>query len=64
MIYGWDLTCKMNDLWIARMGVDRLPNGRNQPFYNVLVEDGSNRYAAEGSSRLEKNIHIPKFLCS
>ena len=54
MIYGWDLTCKMNDMWIARMGVDRLLNGRNQPFYNVLVEDGSNRYAAEGSSGLEK----------
>ena len=44
----------MNDMWIARMGVDRLLNGRNQPFYNVLVEDGSNRYAAEGSSGLEK----------
>ena len=32
------------------MGVDRLPNGPNQPFYNVLVEDGTNRYAAEGLS--------------
>ena len=53
------------------MGVDRLPNGRNQPFYNVLVEDGSNRYAAEGLSGLEKIsiIYRPKFfkyiiLCS
>ena len=28
--------------------VDRLPNGRNQPFYNVLVsDDGSTRYVAE-----------------
>lgn len=48
VIYGWDLTCKMSDLWIAQMGVDRLPNGRNQPFYNVLVEDGTNRYASQG----------------
>ena len=27
--------------------VDRLPNGRGQPFYNVLVEDESTRYVAE-----------------
>ena len=42
----------MSDTWIAQMGVDRLPNGRNQPFYNVLVEDGSNRYAADGLCNL------------
>lgn len=27
--------------------VDTLPNGRHQPFYNVLVEDESTRYVAE-----------------
>lgn len=29
------------------MGVFNLPKGENQPFYNVMVEDGSVRYAAE-----------------
>ena len=29
------------------MGVDKLLNKDKQPFYNVLVSDGSNRYAAQ-----------------
>ncbi len=29
------------------MGVDRLRLKENQPFYHVLVGDGSNRYAAQ-----------------
>ena len=29
------------------MGVDKLPKNDKQPFYNVLVSDGSNRYAAQ-----------------
>ena len=29
------------------MGVDKLENKDTQPFYNVLVADGSNRYAAQ-----------------
>ena len=48
VIYGWDHRCEMSDAWIQQMGVDNLPHGRNQPFYNVLVEDGTNRYASEG----------------
>ena len=49
VIYGWDHQCEMSQAWILQMGVDRLPLGPNQPFYNVLVEDGSNRYAAQGT---------------
>ena len=48
VIYGWDPVCKMDELWIQQMGVDRSPNGRNQPFYNVLGNDSSTRYAAHG----------------
>ena len=33
--------------WISQMGVDKLNNKDKQPFYNVLVSDGSNRYAAQ-----------------
>lgn len=40
----------MEESWIQQMGVDRSPGGRNQPFYNVLGDDGSQRYAAHSKS--------------
>ena len=36
VIYGWDPYCKMQEEWIAMNQVDRLSQGRSQPFYNVL----------------------------
>jgi F-box protein 21 len=36
VITGWNVTCEAGDEWIQNMGVDRLPNGRDQAFYNVL----------------------------
>ena len=48
VIYGWDNTCQASGDWIVQMGVNNLPNKQHQPFYNVLVDDGSNRYAAQG----------------
>nr|XP_014351543.1 PREDICTED: F-box only protein 21 isoform X1 [Latimeria chalumnae] len=47
VIYGWDPKCMMGLEWIRNMGVTSLPHGANQPFYNVLVQDGSCRYAAQ-----------------
>ncbi|TWW60217.1 F-box only protein 21 [Takifugu flavidus] len=47
VIYGWDPKCTMNQEWITTMRVNLLPNGPNQPFYNVLVQDGTCRYAAQ-----------------
>jgi F-box protein 21 len=35
-ITGWDPECSSSELWIHHMGVDRLPKGRQQPFYHVL----------------------------
>lgn len=35
-IVGWDLRCDAQDIWIHQMRVDDLPNGREQPFYNVV----------------------------
>lgn len=35
-IVGWDYKCSADDGWIERMRVDQLPNGREQPFYNVV----------------------------
>jgi F-box protein 21 len=36
VIYGWDATCEMDERWIQMNQVGMLPNGRHQPFYNVL----------------------------
>nr|XP_033810276.1 F-box only protein 21 isoform X2 [Geotrypetes seraphini]XP_033810277.1 F-box only protein 21 isoform X2 [Geotrypetes seraphini] len=54
VIYGWDPTCMMGLEWIRNVGVHSLPHGPSQPFYNVLVEDGSCRYAAQ--ENLEYNL--------
>ncbi|XP_078523250.1 F-box only protein 21 isoform X2 [Lissotriton helveticus] len=56
VIYGWDPTCTMGAEWIRNMGVHNLPFGPNQPFYNVLVADGSCRYAAQ--ENLEYNTEV------
>ncbi|GCB63362.1 hypothetical protein scyTo_0009651 [Scyliorhinus torazame] len=47
VIYGWDPKCMMGLDWMRTMGVHNLPHGPDQPFYNVLVQDGSCRYAAQ-----------------
>ncbi|GAA6044201.1 hypothetical protein JCM8097_004667 [Rhodosporidiobolus ruineniae] len=46
VIRGWDYKCEASEQWIRQMQVDRLPRGRDQPFYHVLVSDGSSRYVA------------------
>ncbi|CAH3151289.1 unnamed protein product [Pocillopora meandrina] len=55
VIYGWDPVCEMDESWIQRMGVDQSPGGRNQPFYNVLGDDGSQRYAAHINLKEDPN---------
>ncbi|XP_022254162.1 F-box only protein 21-like isoform X1 [Limulus polyphemus] len=52
VIYGWDPICKANGTWIHQMGVHTLVNKERQPFYHVLVEDGSNRYAAQENLKI------------
>lgn len=36
VITGWDSECAAGEVWMAQMGVDRLPRGRHQSFYHVL----------------------------
>lgn len=50
----------MGHEWIRNMNVHSLPHGPHQPFYNVLVEDGSCRYAAQG----EKLSQLEKLICT
>lgn len=46
-IIGWDIKCGAEQRWIDQMGVDDLPRGRLQPFYNVVADDNTVRYVAE-----------------
>ena len=55
MIHGWDEQCEMTESWKQQMGVHNLRLGQDQPFYNVLVEDGTNRYASQGSDGYNNN---------
>jgi hemimethylated DNA binding protein len=43
VIFGWDPECTADEDWIAAMQVDRLPSGRHQPFYRVLVDERDRR---------------------
>jgi len=58
VIYGWDEKCTAEKAWIQQMGVLMLPKQDNQPFYNVLVADGSQRYAADESLVPIKPVRI------
>ncbi|KAL6066136.1 F-box protein 21 [Balamuthia mandrillaris] len=39
VIFGWDESCQASDMWMLQMGVHGLPHGKDQPFYQVLVEE-------------------------
>lgn len=52
VIFGWDPTCSASEEWMLQMGIHSLTRAHAQPFYNVLVNDGSTRYAAEENLEL------------
>lgn len=66
VIYDWDVTCKASKEWQVQMGIHELRDKDDQPFYNVLVEDGSHRYVAQGTlstmNLTSKPINILLFL--
>ncbi|KAG8597862.1 hypothetical protein GDO81_002412 [Engystomops pustulosus] len=47
VIFGWDPVCMMPPDWIENLSVHQLPQGANQPFYSILLEDGSCSYVAQ-----------------
>ncbi|OCU02121.1 F-box only protein 21 [Xenopus laevis] len=47
VIFGWDPFCMMPPDWIDNMDIHSLPQGADQAFYNVLLEDGSCSYVAQ-----------------
>lgn len=63
VIFGWDPTCSASEEWMLQMGINTLTRANTQPFYNVLVSDGSIRYAAEGNKNLSYEMIYKSFLC-
>ncbi|CAH0554702.1 unnamed protein product [Brassicogethes aeneus] len=55
VIYDWDLVCLADREWQIQNNVDKLNLKDKQPFYNVLVEDGSRRYVAQENLRPTEN---------
>ncbi|CAG9854707.1 unnamed protein product [Phyllotreta striolata] len=47
VIYDWDPICLAAAEWQAQNNIEKLQLKHEQPFYNVLVEDGSHRYVAQ-----------------
>lgn len=60
VIRGWDETCQASEQWIRQMNVDKCERGRYQPFYNVWVNDGSDRYAAEENLIFTEDVVMVK----
>ncbi|KAG8196749.1 hypothetical protein JTE90_014482 [Oedothorax gibbosus] len=58
VISGWDAKCTASADWIKQMGVHNLAYKDEQPFYHVLVEDGTNRYAAQENLEIDQEKTI------
>ncbi|XP_018329451.1 F-box only protein 21 [Agrilus planipennis] len=68
VIYDWDPICKASPEWQNDMGVHKLRYKDEQPFYNVLAQDGTRRYVAQENlfptqnpSTLHSNPNIGKY---
>ncbi|KAL0272067.1 UNVERIFIED_CONTAM: hypothetical protein PYX00_005180 [Menopon gallinae] len=60
VVYGWDPLCQASQDWIISNGVLDLPHKDQQPFYNVLAHDGTERYVAQENLQI---IHSPPLIC-
>jgi len=48
VIFNWDGECVATSWWQKQNGIDKLIFKDKQPFYNLLVEDGTHRYVGQG----------------
>ncbi|KAK1133940.1 hypothetical protein K0M31_011727 [Melipona bicolor] len=55
VITGWDTRCMASTEWMNEMNVDELDQGASQPFYNILLDDGSYHYVAQENLVLSPN---------
>lgn len=47
VIVGWTRECEATERWQTQMRIQDLDQGKTQPFYNVLDEEGNARYVAQ-----------------
>ena len=59
VIFGWESKCEAGEEWIQQMRVDALPDGRNQPFYKVLVDCRGDRGGFHSTTYVaQENIQV------
>ena len=58
VVVGHDPSCQQDEAWCTQMGVDKLPRGRLQPFYHVLV-DQRDREGSQITYVAEENVARP-----
>merc|ERR1712216_1026835 len=52
--YGWDPLCAADEAWCMQNQIDQvLRKGRNQPFYNLLLSDGTSRYCSQENLQVD-----------
>ena len=49
VILSWDLHCTESNEWVEKNGFRNLTRGVEQPFYDVLDDNGGKYYEAEGN---------------
>jgi hemimethylated DNA binding protein len=55
VVSGWDETCKADEEWCVNNQIDKLlKNGRDQPFYNLLLHDQTCRYCSEENVSMDE----------
>lgn len=59
VVVGWDSTCKASSDWIETNNINgMLTFGTSQPFYSLLLSDGTSRYCSqENLSLLEQDTY-------
>lgn len=58
VIKRWDPRCSADEVWIQGNNVDALDNGgRQQPFYSISADDGSDRYIAQVNVIPMRSVH-------
>lgn len=53
VVFGWDESCTADDDWCEQNEIHLLRHGKEQPFYNVLMSDGTTRYCSQENMQLD-----------
>ncbi|KAF2667052.1 hypothetical protein BT63DRAFT_416123 [Microthyrium microscopicum] len=59
MIIGWDPSCKAPSEWQTQHRIEDLSGGGDQCFYNIVSDDGIERYVAQENMRMFHGTESP-----